>query len=101
MNPRIEAIPEKKLIVIRSKMTPSNNKYKTPELWRQFMYKRKEVTNRVNTDYYSMKVFGATIDFKNFDPNTEFEQCAVVEVFDYLPLNSGFLLSLKAFTPSL
>jgi len=89
MTPRIETIPEKKLVGIRTKVTLSTNKSKTSELWQQFMPKRKDITNRVGTVFYSIQLFDETIDFKDFNPHTEFEKWAVVEVSNFEKIVPG------------
>jgi AraC family transcriptional regulator len=95
MESRIELATEKKLIGKRITMSFSNNK--TGELWKSFMQNRKEITNNIGTDLYSMQIY-APLFFQNFDPNAEFEKLALTEVsdFDHIPdgmetftLNSG------------
>ena len=85
MQPRIEIIGEKKLVGMKMVMSLTNNT--TGELWRSFMTRRKEITNRIGTDLYSLRVYPATY-FNNFNPGTEFEKWAVTEVtdFDAIPI---------------
>ena len=80
MNPRIETLPEKKLMGQRMTMSLSNNK--TRELWQNFMPRRKEIQNCIGTNLYSMQIYGS-LYFNNFDPNTEFEKWATIEVTDF------------------
>lgn len=89
MKPRIENIAGKKLMGKRSKMSFSNNKNKTFQLWHGFMKRRKEIKNTVNTDLYSIQVFDKSLEYKDFSPNTEFEKWAVVEVTDFDNVPSG------------
>jgi len=77
---RIENLTEKKLVGKRSFMSFSNNK--TGELWRSFMPRRKEIRNTFGTVLYSMQLYAPSF-FNNFDPNTEFEKWAAVEVTDF------------------
>lgn len=80
MIPRIEIVAEKKMIGKRMKMSLTNNK--TGELWRSFMPRRKEIQNNIGTDFYSLQVFDPSY-FDNFNPNTEFEKWALIEVSDF------------------
>jgi AraC family transcriptional regulator len=80
MFPRIESLSEKKLIGIRIKMTLSDNK--TFELWHSFMKRRREILNIVNPDLYSIQVYDQSLDFKNFNQETEFDKWAAIEVAD-------------------
>ena len=61
-------------------MSYSNNK--TFELWRKFMSRQNEITNRLNTNYYSIQVYDQLFDFTAFTPDTEFEKWAAVEVLE-------------------
>jgi AraC family transcriptional regulator len=81
---RIETLPEKKLVGKRIVTTFANNK--TIEMWRSFMPRRKEITNNIGTDLYSMQIY-PPLFYQNFNPHTEFEKWATIEVrnFDALP----------------
>lgn len=61
-------------------MSLANNK--TGELWKSFMPKRSEITNRVTNDLISMQVYKPT-HFTNFMLTNEFEKWAAVEVTDF------------------
>jgi len=84
MESRIELIKPKKLIGMHMEMSLANNR--TAELWQKFMPRRKEIKNRINSDYISMQVYDEYRE-NLFAPNTLFEKWAVVEVstFDELP----------------
>ena len=84
MKSRIETLAEKKLVGKRMIMSFSNNK--TGELWRSFMTERKEIKNNIDTELYSLQIY-APLFFNNFNPNTEFEKWAAIEVpnFDTIP----------------
>ena len=56
-------------------MSLSDNK--TPDLWRQFMPRRREVKNRVSKDFISLQNYGENWDFS---PAKRFEKWALVEV---------------------
>jgi AraC family transcriptional regulator len=85
VKPRIETLPEKKLMGKHLTMSLSHNR--TYELWHSFMVKIKTIKNRLSTDLYSIQVFDDSLDFKNFSPNTIFEKWAAAEVenFDEIP----------------
>jgi AraC family transcriptional regulator len=78
--PRIKIINEKKLVGKRLVMSFSDNR--TGDLWRGFMPGRKEIKNNIGTDLYSMQIYQSYF-FDRFDPNTEFEKWAAIEVTDF------------------
>lgn len=80
MEPRIQTLPEKKLLGKRISMSLSDNK--TGELWRSFMPRRSEIQNAVGTDLYSVQVYDASY-FKHFNPALTFEKWAAMEVSDF------------------
>jgi AraC family transcriptional regulator len=84
MTPRIETCREKKLVGKWLTMSFANNR--TGELWKSFMPERKSITTSLNVEVISMQVYKPGY-FANFDPATEFEKWAVVEVpeFDSIP----------------
>lgn len=86
MTPRIEILPSKKLLGQRLKMSLIQNK--TAELWRNFMPRRKEISNAVSSDLFSLQVYPPNY-FEAFNPHQEFEKWASVEVsdFDHIPAN--------------
>lgn len=77
ITPRIETLPEKKLVGQRIKMSLENNK--TGELWRSFMPRRFEIKGAIGTDLFAVQVHDASY-FVNFNPSTEFEKWATLEV---------------------
>lgn len=77
MTPRIEQLPEKKLVGKCINMSYSDNK--TAQLWRGFMPRRKEIVHPVGTDLYSLELYPSGY-FDRFDPNATFEKWAAVEV---------------------
>jgi AraC family transcriptional regulator len=81
MNPIIKILPDKKLIGKRIKMSLADNK--TTELWKSFMPRRREISNNVSTDLFSMQVYDRSFDFRNFTPDTLFEKWAAIEVSDF------------------
>ena len=65
---------------------------KTGELWRSFMPRRRDISNKITSDLYSMQVYNQPLDFGNL--NQEFEKWAAVEVSDLSSIPDG----LEAFT---
>jgi AraC family transcriptional regulator len=55
---------------------------KTPILWKSFMPAKKEITNAVGKDLYSLQIYPKHF-FINFNVNTVFEKWALVEVTDF------------------
>jgi len=86
MEPRIENLTEKSLVGISLTMSLADNK--TGELWRNFMSRRKEITNNRTNDLISMQLYKPTY-FSDFNPTNEFEKWATVEVtdFDRVPID--------------
>jgi AraC family transcriptional regulator len=81
LEPRIEIMPEKKLVGKKMKMTFSANK--TGELWKSFMQRRKEIKNNLTDDLYSLQVYDPSFDFNTYNPDIAFEKWAAVEVPDF------------------
>ena len=53
---------------------------KTTELWQSFMPQRHAISHRIGIDLYSVEVYDSPAFFNNFDPHTEFEKWAAIEV---------------------
>lgn len=87
MIPKINILPEKKLVGKRVTMTLLQNK--TVELWQSFMPFRNQIANAVGSDKFSMQVYAADFDYNQFTPQTIFEKWAAIEVsdFDAIPEN--------------
>lgn len=84
MEPKLVVIQEKKLAGKRLTMSFAENR--TPELWRNFMPGRRGITDSVGADLYSVEVYPPNY-FDRFNPETQFEKWAAVEVanVDNLP----------------
>ena len=84
MQPRIENLKEKKLLVKRLTMSLANNR--TGELWKSFMPLCKEIRNNITKDLFSMQLYKPK-HFADFSPTNEFEKWAAIEVtdFEYVP----------------
>jgi len=79
--PRIEALPELKLIGKRTTMSFSGNK--TGALWQSFMLRRKEIKNNIGSALYSVEVYNDASFFRNFSLEKEFEKWAAIRVTDF------------------
>ncbi|MBT1696628.1 GyrI-like domain-containing protein [Fulvivirgaceae bacterium PWU4] len=86
MTPRIETLKEKKLIGKQLRMSLSNNR--TGELWRSFMQNRRSITNNIGSELYSMQIYDPSY-FRNFNPATEFQKWAAIEVVDHNTVPEG------------
>lgn len=79
--PILRHLAQKKLI--GKKLEMSYVKNRTGELWRSFMPRRKEITNNIGSELYSMQIYNGIFDFQNFNPNDNFTKWAAVEVTDF------------------
>jgi AraC family transcriptional regulator len=81
MTPEIKNLAEKMLIGKRIKMCLSDDK--TLELWKSFMPHRKEISNKLDYELFSIQIFDDNLDFAKFNPQTVFEKWAALEVSDF------------------
>ena len=86
MEPRLETIPEKKLIGQRKRMSFTN--LQTRALWQGFMPQRKRIANTLNTDLYSLEVYAPGF-FDPYHPAAQFDKWAAVEVSGIGPVPEG------------
>ncbi len=86
MEVKFENISEKKLVGKCLRMSLANNR--TAELWRSFMPLRNTIKAVAGTDLYSLQVYGQTY-FTTFNPQSEFEKWALVEVADFNSVPEG------------
>ena len=91
MTPIIINIEEKKLIGMRMKMSWAN--YQIAELWKTFMPRRNEISNKLSADLFSLAIYKPN-HFENFSPNNEFERWAAYEVenLDALPNEMEYMI---------
>ncbi|HYI77976.1 MAG TPA: GyrI-like domain-containing protein [Chryseolinea sp.] len=84
MTPRIEKLNEKKLIGKRLTMSLADNK--TGDLWKSFIPRSRDISNKLSTDMISLQVYKRT-HFADFKSTNQFEKWATVEVanFDDVP----------------
>ena len=85
LEPELKELTPKTLAGMHVTMSLAANR--TGELWQRFMPRRKEITNTVSTDLYSLAVYPWPVDFT--DPRREFEKWAAVEVTDPVTLPDG------------
>lgn len=83
---RTETLNEKKFIGQRMTMSLSNNS--TGKLWGNFIRRRNEIKNKVGADLFSLQVYDP-LYFKHFNPSTEFEKWALIEVNDFESVPDG------------
>ena len=86
IQPRIETLSEKKMLGNQVKMSIIDNK--TPELWQQFMTRKKEIKNDLGDNKYSMQVYDQSY-FEKFNPKAEFVKWATVEVANFENVPKG------------
>lgn len=87
MEPSIRTLAATKLIGEKIVMSYSNNR--TQALWQSFMPKRRQISNSVNTDLYSVEIYDDTQFLEHFDPHRNFEKWAAVPVDDFTSVPSG------------
>ena len=80
MEPRIETLPETKLVGKMLKMSFTENK--TSELWQSFMPKKREIKNIAGNELYSVEIYDDGF-FEQFDPTAKFEKWAAVKVSEF------------------
>ena len=89
---RIVSLPKKLLVGQQLEMSISANR--TFELWSSFMPIQKELSNKVDQNFYSIQVYPHQPDFSQFNPNAIFTKWAAVEVTDFANIPDN----LKPFT---
>ena len=80
MEPRLELLPEKKLVGKRLTISLTDNR--TGQLWGSFMPKRNTIHSAVEPALYSLQVYPPSY-FEVFNADNTFEKWAAVEVRDY------------------
>lgn len=86
MQPRIEVLKVKKLVGLNLKMSLTNNR--TAQLWGQFAPRIKEIQHRASEDKISMQIYPPNY-YAQFNPTTEFEKWATVEVTSFEAIPEG------------
>lgn len=82
----IKNLAKKKLVGMHLKMSFVNNR--TGELWKNFMQRPHEISNKLSADFFSIQCYPLTY-FKDFKPTMEFEKWATVEVSDFTSIPKG------------
>ena len=80
---RIEIIESKKLIGFS--ILTSFQEDKTPIVWRQFMLRRNEISNRISNQLFSLQIYP-----ENFTPDKSFRKYALTEVSDFDNIPNDF-----------
>lgn len=80
---RVEIIETKKLIGFS--IVTSFQEDKTPIIWRKFMMRRNEISNRISNQLFSLQIYP-----ENFTPNQTFKKYALAEVFDFENIPNDF-----------
>ena len=83
----IKELKPKKLAGMNIRTSFANDK--TPELWRNFMPRRKEITNG-SRELYSLQVYPRQFSFGNPDLSMSFTKWALLEVPATSPVNEPF-----------
>lgn len=86
MEPRIETLNEKLFVGKNVLMSLADNR--TRALWQNLMPERKDLTNNVGHELYSIEVYPPNY-FDNFSLHAEFEKWAAVEVTDFDAVPDG------------
>lgn len=87
MQPRIEALPEIKLIGKKVNTCFATNT--TLELWQSFMPRRSEIKNAIGRELYSVEIYSDADFFNAFNPTVEFEKWAAVAVENFNTIPDG------------
>ncbi len=88
MKPRIEVLPEKRLIGKSLRMSLANNK--TAVLWKHFMQNRSTILNNIGDDLFSIQIYDETTYLNGFNLQSEFTKWACIEVADFKNIPNGF-----------
>jgi AraC family transcriptional regulator len=87
MEPRLIQLAAKKLVGKHLRMSLANDR--TIALWQSFMPHRKNIHHIVGADLYSLQVYDASLDFKDFNLETSFEKWSLIEVIAFGNLPEG------------
>lgn len=87
MQPRIETLPETKLVGKRIRTSFAENR--TGELWQSFMPERGRIRLSTGPELYAVDIFDGTDFFREFNPSREFEKWAAMQVSEYRDVPSG------------
>lgn len=80
---RTDVIPQKKLVGLSTLTSFQDDQ--TALLWKKFMMRRKEISNRVSANLFSLQIYPA-----NFSPHQPFTKYALAEVSDFADMPEEF-----------
>ncbi|MEP2238704.1 MAG: GyrI-like domain-containing protein [Maribacter sp.] len=86
MTPKIVTLEEKNLVGFSTELSLMDNK--TPELWKAFRQRSKEITKRSSDDFISLQVYPLNY-FQEFSPVKKYIKWACVEVVDFYAVPNG------------
>jgi len=87
MTPTIIAVQEKKLLGSCLPMSLAADK--TIDLWKNFMPLRKQITNNLGSDLYSLRIYDKNYNFQTIDLEQEFFKWAAMEVSSFSDIPDG------------
>ncbi len=87
MKAQILTLPEKYLVGMRIETSAANDKAR--ELWQNFIPHLSHISNRVDTNFYSVQNYDKSMKFEDFTAQTIFEKWAAVEVPDLKTVPEG------------
>lgn len=87
MKPQLIEVNTIHLLGLNIQTSLSENR--TRELWRAFGPRQKEIKNRIGSETYSVEIYEAEFDMKNFTPQTKFEKWAAIAVSDFDKIPEG------------
>ncbi len=87
MTPTIITLQEKKLVGSYARMSLTSDK--TIDLWKSFMPLRKQITNNLGSDLYSLRIYDKNYNFQTIDLEQEFFKWATMEVSSFSDIPDG------------
>ena len=87
MTPKITQLPPLKLVGMRIQTSLAN--FGSPQLWQQFMPRRKQISNIASSENYSIQIYKKALSLKDFTPNTIFEYWAATPVTQFESIPDG------------
>jgi len=83
ITPQIKEIQERKLVGFSKPTTLLTNAKHTQILFQSLMPQRNSIAQAVKGAYYSLQVYSKNIDFRTFNPQTEYTKWAAIQVNAY------------------
>ena len=88
MQPEFKSIKETKLVGMFTNMSLIENK--TFDLFSEFMPKRKQIQNNINSSIYDLIIYPPGY-FQNFNPANTFKKGAMIAVLEDTPIPDGMV----------